>query len=158
MQTAPGTSEPAQVVVANEYNYFVKVEPEDGHQCVSTQIVRATNTCNECSSKQRQIDRLVEKNKQLTEELKQRSHTAAQSEAIESSDNTATEEIAQPVESTDDDIFEVERLLKHKKIKGKLFFLVRWEGYGPEQDSWISRKDLLCPGILNEYLKINNLK
>ena len=39
--------------------------------------------------------------------------------------------------NTDPSVFEVERVLKTRKNKGKLQYLVRWSGYGPKHDSWV---------------------
>lgn len=137
------TSEIENIVVANEYNYFIKNEPEDGHQCYSTQIVsvaanRNVRQCEDCFSKQKEIDRLVAENQNLQKQLNN----------ILSDRGSLAD---------DDNIFEVECLLDHKEMKGKLFFLVRWRGYGPEEDQWVGREDLCCDEILNKYLQLKNL-
>ena len=47
----------------------------------------------------------------------------------------------------------VERLLNHRLKKGcktKLEFLVRWEGYGPESDSWEPRVNIEG-SLIQEY-------
>lgn len=53
---------------------------------------------------------------------------------------------------TKSNVYEVESILKHKKII-KHSFLVRWAGYGPESDSWVSEENLDCEDILSEYKK-----
>jgi hypothetical protein len=49
--------------------------------------------------------------------------------------------------------WEVEKIVDHKRSKnGRYRFLVRWLGYGPEDDSWLSENDLEdCQEILEEY-------
>ena len=53
--------------------------------------------------------------------------------------------------------YEVEAILGHKlagKKKGnRRMFRVRWAGYGPEADSWVSEADLRnSPELKREYL------
>lgn len=57
-----------------------------------------------------------------------------------------------------DDTFEVEILLNHKKIKSGIQYLVRWKGYSPEEDSWVKESDLQCPNILKAYKNATGLK
>ena len=48
-------------------------------------------------------------------------------------------------ESAEDTQFRVDRLVDHRLKKGcksKLEFLVRWEGYGPESDTWEPRVNI----------------
>ena len=39
--------------------------------------------------------------------------------------------------------FEVEKILRTKKVKGQKHYLVRWKYYGPAFDSWVSAKDMV---------------
>ncbi len=39
--------------------------------------------------------------------------------------------------------FEVEKILRTKKVKGKTFYLVRWLNYSSAFDSWVSAKDMV---------------
>lgn len=54
-------------------------------------------------------------------------------------------------ESDDYDVFEVEKLIKHKTKKGVRFYLVRWKGYSEQDDTWEKESNLDCPAILNAY-------
>jgi hypothetical protein len=57
----------------------------------------------------------------------------------------------------------VDKIVTHKKTRGELYFLVHWDGYGPEYDSWESdvnfRQDdgTITNEILLEYLKSKKL-
>jgi len=56
--------------------------------------------------------------------------------------------------------YEVESILGHKRIwKTKtLKYLVRWSGYGPQFDEWLTARDLRnASNVLREYWKLNNL-
>ena len=56
--------------------------------------------------------------------------------------------------------YEVESILGHKRV-GKtkaLKYLVRWAGYGPQFDEWLTARDLRnASDVLREYRKRNNL-
>lgn len=53
--------------------------------------------------------------------------------------------------------FEVEKLLKHKKEKDGIEYLVRWKGYDKEYDSWVKEENLNCAQILVSYKKSKKL-
>ena len=38
--------------------------------------------------------------------------------------------------------FDVEKILRTKRVRGKKMFLVRWSGYPPSFDSWVSEDDM----------------
>ena len=47
----------------------------------------------------------------------------------------------------------VDKIIDHKKVgKSNIKYLVRWSGYGPEDDQWISARDLEDNIALDEYL------
>lgn len=58
--------------------------------------------------------------------------------------------------STGEQQYEVEKILRHKIRCGQKSFLIRWKGFGQEEDQWVSEKDLHCENILQTYL--NSLK
>lgn len=53
----------------------------------------------------------------------------------------------------EESVYEVEQILNHKNKKSKRLFLVRWKGYGPNEDTWEPESNLCCPEILNAYLE-----
>lgn len=53
----------------------------------------------------------------------------------------------------EESVYEVEQILNHKNKKSKRLFLVRWKGYGPDEDTWEPEPNLCCPEILNAYLE-----
>lgn len=57
---------------------------------------------------------------------------------------------------SDENVFEVEKLIGHKKKNGCMFFLVRWQNFSPEYDSWERESNLMCPEILKEYKRTMN--
>ena len=52
------------------------------------------------------------------------------------SDSFLTSEL-QKVNITSDTAYEIEKVLRTRKIKGKKQALIRWKGWGPQFDSWI---------------------
>lgn len=87
---------------------------------------------------QREIDYLSHENKLLTAQLK-KLKTCCEVENVKPKNS--------------ENLFEVETLLKHRIVRGKMSFLVRWKSYGPEHDSWVDQSDLRCEKMLKTYLK-----
>jgi hypothetical protein len=58
------------------------------------------------------------------------------------------------------EVYELERLVEHKKVKGRkggrdtYKYLVRWKGYGAEEDVWKKESDLRhAPKLMEDYWK-----
>jgi hypothetical protein len=58
-----------------------------------------------------------------------------------------------PVVADDEEHYEVERILQHRDHprSGARSYLVRWKGYGVEDDSWVATSDLHAPALLRAY-------
>ncbi len=48
-------------------------------------------------------------------------------------------------------IFVIERIIRHKTVKRKRRFYVKWRGYGPENNSWVWGEDILDKNAIQEY-------
>jgi hypothetical protein len=57
-------------------------------------------------------------------------------------------------DSMDDEDYEVEKILGHRGGKEDLY-LVRWAGYGPDDDQWISADAFISPKLIEEYHRIH---
>jgi hypothetical protein len=54
--------------------------------------------------------------------------------------------------------FEVESIQDHRKFRNKIQFLIKWKGYGTEQNSWEGVDNLIhCPEILSRYREEHGL-
>lgn len=58
-------------------------------------------------------------------------------------------------ENNEEEVYEVEKLLKHRGKKNNREFLVRWKGYNDH--TWEKETNLSCPLILKEYAKKHRL-
>lgn len=52
-----------------------------------------------------------------------------------------------------DSVYEVEAILNHKDTKNGRSYLIRWEGYGSDDDTWEKAENLKCPTLLTNYIR-----
>ncbi|XP_058651281.1 uncharacterized protein LOC131551990 isoform X2 [Onychostoma macrolepis] len=62
-----------------------------------------------------------------------------------------TEEPPLPLIQEDGTIYRVNEILESRRHGGRLEYLVDWEGYGPEERSWVPREDILDPTLLEAF-------
>ena len=49
----------------------------------------------------------------------------------------------------------VERILDSRFMRGRLQFLVKWEGYGYEENSWVPEQDVTALDKLREFYRVH---
>jgi hypothetical protein len=64
-----------------------------------------------------------------------------------------TNETAEPMDSSREMEYEVEKIVNHRIRKGKVQFLIRWKHYTPLNDTWTDEEDMQnCQQVLEKYL------
>ncbi|KAL0146797.1 hypothetical protein M9458_057736 [Cirrhinus mrigala] len=61
------------------------------------------------------------------------------------------EEPPPPMVLEEGSIYSVKEILQSRRHGGRLEYLVDWEGYGPEERSWVPRDDILDPTLILEF-------
>ncbi|XP_029173371.1 chromobox protein homolog 1-like [Nylanderia fulva] len=62
------------------------------------------------------------------------------------------------LDKSEEDEYEVEKLINIRTNKGNRQFLVRWKGYGESADTWENEKDLNCSQLIEKFLKEHETK
>lgn len=88
------------------------------------------------------IDKLTAEKKQLTARVKQLQNCSLYNK-------THGDKQTQ----SDDEEYEVDKLIADHKVGKIHYYLVGWKGYGRDDDTWEKEKNLSCPQILEEYKK-----
>jgi hypothetical protein len=54
-------------------------------------------------------------------------------------------------EDGEEEEYEVEDIIDHKTVRGKLQYLIRWKGYDADNDTWEPESTVNCPEIIARY-------
>ena len=49
------------------------------------------------------------------------------------------------------DVYNVSKIIDHRRLKGTIYYRVRWENYSAKDDTWEPKETLNCPDLLKEY-------
>ena len=48
-------------------------------------------------------------------------------------------------------VYAIREILDSRRRRGRLEYLIDWEGYGPEERAWVPRDDIMDPAFLAAY-------
>lgn len=124
-----------------------EIEKKNSHLKLSeSEMAKLKKKCEEEKTNDKKfIDKLILEKKQLTARVKQL-------QACSSSNETHDDERAQS--DGVNAVYEVDRLIADEKVGKVRYYLVRWKGFGRDDDTWEKETNLSCPKILEEYKKL----
>lgn len=92
------------------------------------------------------IDKLVFEKNQLTARVKQL-QTCTLFNDTQNDEQKHDEDVGAK------NVYEVDKLIADEMVGKICYYLVRWKGYGRDDDTWEKEKNLSCPTILEAYKK-----
>lgn len=142
----------------NSKEVISKLEKEKKY--ISIQLEEALKNIADLREKFEINDKKTGKNKKIPRELRQlgNENNILKARLKQAEFGIKQCEDFQRSNETEDDVFEVESILAHKGKGRHIRYLVRWQKYGPDHDTWEPECNLdNCKNMLERYKRQYNL-
>ncbi|KAL0491213.1 hypothetical protein AKO1_013300 [Acrasis kona] len=117
-------------------------------------------TYNESTGSENEADSEQESDQESEQESEQESDEESdeeiQEDGIDSENDLShsedeTKERIEIESQDEEEVYEVEKILNKRITRGKVIYLLRWKGYGPEYDTWEPSCNLTCSELIKQY-------
>lgn len=90
---------------------------------------------------------------QKQQAIVQQSDDDESDEEDDESEEDEEEDELQGILQTDEDVFEVEKIVSQRAVKGKKQYMVKWKNFSSSENTWEPEENILQKNLIDEYLQ-----
>ncbi|ORX79111.1 chromo-domain-containing protein [Basidiobolus meristosporus CBS 931.73] len=122
---------------------------------VEEQISQEENDTEEGEKEEEENMEMAEEDTEKAEEVAEEDMEEAE-EVVEEEEEAIEENSEEEEEEEEEakaEVYVVEKVVNHRKRKGKTQYLLKWKGYPEEENTWEDEENLFCHELIEKYLK-----